>query len=77
MKTLRPDVPPRDVTEVGPGDYIQLVDGTWLPIETNSAHGQALPRDWEIVTGPSRLPAKYRTYGMYNIRRYAKAEDLE
>lgn len=65
-----PHSPNRDVTEVDPGDYIKVGDRR-LPIVTNSAYqSSSLPHSWEIVTGEG-------TYGMYDIYRYAKAEDMQ
>ena len=61
----------RSVTDVGPGDFVRDRRGRWLRIDSNTAHGaERTPRDWSIVAEGRRL-------GMFDIRRYAKAEDLE
>jgi len=59
----------RSVTEVGTGDFVKV--GTqWKEIEHNSAAGaEHTPRHWSIRTTDGG------TYGMYDIRRYAKKED--
>ncbi len=63
------DRPPvRSVTDVGPGDYVK-VRGTWKKIVTNTAHARPLPRVWRIETDDGE------DYGMFDIDRYAKAED--
>lgn len=70
MKELKPDAPSRSVTDVGPGDYVK-VGSQWEQIKSNSATGASrTPREWTIVTESERR------LGMYDIRRYAKAEDI-
>ena len=60
----------RMVTEVGPGDYVKIGQ-RWEKIIENSAFGaERTPREWSITTTGG-------TYGMYDINRYAKAEDFE
>ena len=60
----------RNVSEVGEGDYV-LIGSTWKRITHNTAAGeQRIPKDWTVTTeGGNR-------YSMYEINRYAKAEDL-
>lgn len=70
-KKLKSDVPSRGVTDVGNGDYVKI-SGRWKKISSNSAAGaDRLPRHWEVQTEDGAR------YGMFNIQRYAKAEDLE
>jgi hypothetical protein len=60
----------RAVTEIGPGDYVKVGE-CWERVESNSAFGaERTPREWTIQTEQGA-----RT--MYDIRRYAKAEDLK
>lgn len=60
----------RGVTEVGPGDYIKVC-GAWVKIESNTAFGQKqTPKDWTIKD------ANGGAYGMFDVSRYAKADDL-
>lgn len=67
---LRKDAPSRDVTEVGAGDFV-LIKRTWKQIESNTAEGQPrTPRSWIVKTTDGGA------HGMYEINRYAKAEDL-
>lgn len=67
----RHDAPDRSVTDVGPGDYVKI-GSHWERIAHNSAHGaERTPRDWTVRTEGGS------SYGMYNINRYAKAEDME
>lgn len=60
----------RSVTEVGPGDFVKV--GTqWKQIASNSAAGaERTPRSWSVTTTDGG------SYGMYDIGRYAKKEDL-
>lgn len=68
--TLRSDAPVRNVTEVGPGDYVKLDEG-WLKIITNTAHNMLrTPRSWTIAVEGGR------EVGMYEIYRYARLEDF-
>lgn len=59
----------RSVTEVGPGDFVKV--GTeWKEISHNSAAGaERTPKSWSVRTTDGG------SYGMYDIRRYAKRED--
>lgn len=61
----------RRVTEVGAGDYVKV--GTqWERIVANTAAGdERAPRDWTIKTESGK------SLGMFQIGRYAKAEDFE
>jgi hypothetical protein len=61
----------RNAMEVGPGDYVKI--GTrWERIASNTAHGsKSLPRSWSVSTENGR------SYGMFEIMRYARAEDME
>jgi len=69
--TLKSSAPSRNVTQVGPGDYVKVGE-RWEKITSNSAFGaDRTPRSWTIATDAGN------TYGMYHINRYAKAEDLE
>ena len=71
--TRRADAPGRDVTDVGPGDYVK-VGSRWERIESNSAHGAERAHDawpWTVRTENGR------SYGGFSINRYAKAEDME
>lgn len=70
MRSLKNNAPSRDVTDVGPGDYVKI-GSHWEKIRENSAHGaEHLPRSWTVRT-------EVGSHGMYDINRYAKAEDLE
>jgi hypothetical protein len=65
------DAPRRGCQDVGAGDYVKIGQ-TWKKIESNTAEGTpALPRDWSIKT------ADGDSYTMWNVNRYAKAEDFE
>lgn len=67
---LRSDALPRGVTDVGAGDFVKI-GSRWKQIESNSAEGAShTPRSWTVRTTDGM------TYGMWGIRRYAKAEDL-
>lgn len=69
---LRGDAPVRDVTAVGPGDFVKVSGGEWQQILANTAHGaDPLPREWAILT------TRGATLGMYDSYRYAAAEDFE
>lgn len=70
MMRLRDDAPQRGVADVGAGDFVKVFSGAWEEIVSNSAEGVAHPRQWTIVT-------KAGARGMYDVRRYAKAEDFE
>lgn len=60
----------REVTEVGPGDYIKVC-GVWVEIESNTAFGlDRAPKDWVIKD------TRGGVYGMFDVSRYAKAGDL-
>jgi len=55
--------------EVGPGDFV-LVRGQWEEITSNTAYGEVhVPREWTIET-------THGTYSMWDIDRYAKADEL-
>lgn len=63
-------VPSRTCTDVGPGDYAKI-GPSWERIESNTAYGaERAPRDWTVRTESG-------SYGMFQVGRYAKAEDLE
>jgi hypothetical protein len=69
--TRRADAPDRSVTEVGAGDYIKI-GNRWETITHNTAAGATrTPNEWTVTTD------RGRTYGMFSIYRYAKAEDME
>ena len=71
MKQLKQEAPSRGCTEVGEGDFVK-VRGSWKRISSNTAKGAShTPRHWTIRTEDGG------EYGMFNIDRYAKAEDLE
>lgn len=72
QRTLKRDAPGRGCTDVGPGDFVK-VGRRWVEIKSNTAHGQGprTPRDWTVTT------ADGGSHGMFGIRCYAKAEDLE
>jgi len=70
-KTLKRDVRSSGCTDVGPGDFIK-VGSQWKEIESNTAHGEArTPRYWDVTTTDGQ------TYGPFDIKLYAKAEDME
>lgn len=70
-KHLKSSAPSRSVTDVGPGDYIKI-GSSWQKIASNTAHGaEHTPRSWSVRTECGG------EHGMYGIKRYAKAEDLE
>ena len=71
MKRLKDQSSSRSVTDVGPGDYVQI-GSRWKKISSNSASGAShTPRSWTVTTEDGG------GYGMFGINRYAKAEDLE
>lgn len=68
---LRDAAPVRDVTSVGPGDYVKVQGGAWQQILVNTAHGlDHAPTEWTILTTHGA------TLGMYDAYRYAQAEDF-
>ena len=68
---LRDGAPPRSVTDVGPGDYINVATG-WERIAANTAFAvRPTPRSWSVRTESGAL------HGMWDINLYAKAEDME
>ncbi len=68
--SLKSGAPSRNVTEVGPGDYVKI-GSRFEKITSNSAHGaEHTPRSWTVRT-------ENGTYDMMSINRYAKAEDIE
>lgn len=73
MSNGRPkaNTPPRDVTEVGKGDYVKI-GSHWERIKSNTAAGaERLPRSWTVTTETGG------SYDMYGVNAYAKAEDFE
>lgn len=71
MSRIKRDAPTRRVTEVGRGDFVKI-RGVVREIESNTAHGAVrTPRDWIVRTTDGG------SYGMFDVDRYAKAEDLE
>mgnify|MGYP001601615724 CR=1 FL=1 len=71
VKRLREDAPSRSVRDVGPGDFVKI-GSRWERIRDNSAYGaDHTPRNWTVTTEGGG------SYGMTQINRYAKAEDLE
>jgi hypothetical protein len=71
MAKLKEDAPFRSVTDVGPGDYVK-VGSEWKQIASNSAAGsERTPREWTVTTRDGG------SYGMWNIKRYAKKGDLD
>jgi hypothetical protein len=67
---LKPGVPSRNATEVGPGDFVKT--GTdWQRIESITAIGESHPRTLVVHTESGR------TFGPLGVDRYARAEDLE
>lgn len=70
-RNLKQEAPARGVTEVGPGDYVKIGQ-RWERVTANTAQGAShAPRSWTVQTEGGR------SYGMYDIGRYAKAEDLD
>jgi hypothetical protein len=70
-KRLKSNAPSRDVTQVGPGDYVKI-GSQWQKISSNTAHGaDRTPRSWSVRTESGS------EHGMFGINRYAKADDLE
>ncbi len=68
---LKSAAPIRGVTDVGPGDYVKI-GSEWKQVAANTATGiERTPRDWTVWT------TDHRVYGMFDINRYAKKEDLE
>lgn len=71
MANLKSSAPSRGVQDVGEGDYVK-VGGQWKRISHNTAAGsERLPREWTVTT------ADGRSYGMFDIQRYAKDGDLD
>jgi len=70
MKNLKKDAPSRNVGEVGKGDFIK-VGSVWKEIAHNSGEGPEYQSDWSVETTDGSR------HGMFNIKRYAKKEDLE
>lgn len=70
-KQRRGDSPSRGVQEIGRGDYVKI-GSHWKRVESNSGQGKpGFPRDpWTIRTEDGG------SYGMWDINRYAKAEDM-
>ena len=70
LKSEAPNV--RDVTEIGSGDYIK-VGKQWKEVASNSAEGaERTPKGgWTVRTTDGM------SYGVLEINRYAKREDLE
>ena len=67
---LKADAPVRTVTEIGKGDFVK-VGSEWKEVHTNTAHGfEKTPRDWLVTTMDGAM------HNMFDINRYAKAEDL-
>ncbi len=70
MTKRREDAETRSCTEVGPGDYVN-VRGRWHKIVSNTAYkSETVPRLWDIVLEDGR------TVSMFDVRLYAKAEDM-
>lgn len=70
-KRLKSDAPSRNVTQIGPGDYVKI-GSSWRRVSSNSAQGaEHTPRSWSVTTEDGG------SHGMFGINRYAKAEDLE
>jgi hypothetical protein len=63
-----PGAKDRSVTDVGPGDYVKVAGG-WEKIVANTATGATHPREWTVTTEQGE-------YGMFDVYRYAKAEDF-
>lgn len=71
MTRLKQEAPSRGCTDVGQGDFVKIGQ-TWKRITSNSAAGEShTPRHWRIRTEDGG------EYGMFDVNRYAKAEDLE
>jgi hypothetical protein len=67
---LKPGVPSRNASEVGPGDFVKTGTG-WQRIDSITAIGECQPRTLVVHTVGGR------TYGPLGVERYARAEDLE
>lgn len=64
------EAPIRNVTDVGPGDYVKIGD-RWECIFHNTAYGKTnTPRQWQITTEEGGF------YDMWDIALYAKEEDM-
>ena len=71
MVWLKAEAPIRNVTEVGPGDFVRI-GRQWIEILSNTAHGAPeLPKSWSIECDDGNC------YGMFSVDRYAKQEDFE
>lgn len=71
MPRLKRNVPTRSATDVTKGDYVK-VKGQWERILDNTAFAATThPRTWTVTLENGDV------WGMYNIDRYAKAEDME
>lgn len=69
-KRPKKDAPQRSVTDVGQGDYVKI--GTvWKPIAENNAGAPKTSTHRNIRT------ADGGRYSMWDVNRYAKAEDME
>lgn len=70
-KRLKNNASSRSVTDIGPGDYVQI-GSRWEKVASNTAQGaEHTPRSWSVRTENGD------EHGMFSINRYAKAEDLE
>lgn len=68
---LKPNAPSRGALEVGPGDYVKIGQ-SWRKIVSNTAYkAECTPRSWTITTESGR------SHSMWNVNRYAKAEDFD
>lgn len=64
------NAPSRSVTEVGAGDFVKIGQ-SWQKIISNTAFGaEKPPRTWSVTTEDGRA------YSMFDIKRYAKSEDI-
>jgi len=71
MKRQRPRAPTRSCTDVGSGDYVKI-GSQWKKIVSNTAEGHTHPprEGWTVTTEDGR------SWSMYDVLLYAKAEDL-
>ena len=74
--TRKPDAPSRDVTEIGPGDFIKTSrsSASWVKVARSAAHGaERLPHHHDPI-----ITDEYgQRHSMMGVYRYAKAEDME
>ena len=69
MTNARSDAPSRGIGEIGTGDFVKI-GSEWKEVSFNSAQGTRLPKSWTIRTTDGG------SYDMFDVNRYAKAEDM-